>query len=242
MKIAFISDVHGNLEALTSVRKSLQNKRVDKVLFLGDIVGYGANPNECIEIVRDMSDDILAGNHDWAAIGKSNTDYFNTVAKEAIEWTQDQLTEDNKAFLASQSLIGEMEDFICVHSTPFHPEDWGYIISIADAYESFETFSQSLCFIAHSHNPIVFIKTDTKDIVARKPSQTKILKGFRYIIDIGSVGQPRDGNPLSCYGIYDTEKKECGLIRVQYAVTRAQEKILGAGLPPFLAERLGFGM
>ena len=242
MKIAFISDVHGNLEALTSVRKSLQNKRVDKVLFLGDIVGYGANPNECIEIVRDMSDDILAGNHDWAAIGKGNADSFNTVAREAIEWTQDQLTEDNKAFLSSQSLIGEMEDFIYVHSTPFHPEDWDYIISIADAYESFETFSQSLCFVAHSHDPIVFIKTDTRDIVPGKTSQIKIQKGFRYIINIGSVGQPRDGNPLSSYGIYDTEKKEYSLIRVQYAVTRAQEKILDAGLPPFLAERLGFGM
>lgn len=241
MKIAFISDVHSNLEALTSVRKSLQNVGNDKVLFLGDIVGYGANPNECIEIIKDLSDDILAGNHDWAAVGKSSAEYFNIVAKEAIEWTQDKLTEQNKAFLSSLALKGEWEELIYVHATPSHPEEWNYIFNIFDATDNFETFSQPLCFVAHSHQPVIFVQTKTGSISSERSTYMTLQKDFRYIINSGSVGQPRDGNPLSSYGIYDTEKKEYRLIRVQYDVTRAQKKILDAGLPPFLASRLGMG-
>jgi diadenosine tetraphosphatase ApaH/serine/threonine PP2A family protein phosphatase len=241
MKIAFISDVHSNLEALTSVRKSLQNVGIDKVLFLGDIVGYGANPNECIEIIKDLSDDILAGNHDWAAVGKSSAEYFNLVAKEAIEWTQDKLTEQNKAFLSSLALKGEWEELIFVHATPSHPEEWNYIFNIFDATDNFETFSQPLCFVAHSHQPVIFVQTKTGSISSKRSTYMTLQKDFRYIINSGSVGQPRDGNPLSSYGIYDTEKKEYRLIRVQYDVTRAQKKILDAGLPSFLASRLGMG-
>lgn len=241
MKIAFISDVHSNLEALTSVRKSLQNVGNDKVLFLGDIVGYGANPNECIEIIKDLSDDILAGNHDWAAVGKSSAEYFNIVAKEAIEWTQDKLTEQNKAFLSSLALKGEWEELIYAHATPSHPEEWNYIFNIFDATDNFETFSQPLCFVAHSHQPVIFVQTKTGSISSERSTYMTLQKDFRYIINSGSVGQPRDGNPLSSYGIYDTEKKEYRLIRVQYDVTRAQKKILDAGLPPFLASRLGMG-
>jgi predicted phosphodiesterase len=241
MKIAFISDIHSNLEALTAVSKSLQNQGPDIVLFLGDIVGYGADPNECIEMVRDIADDILAGNHDWAAVGKSSTDNFNPTAKKALEWTQSRLTKDSNNFLSSLSLKGKMENFIYIHSTPFRPEEWNYIFSLSDAVQSFDNFSQSLCFVAHSHIPVTFVQTAGGDTAFVQNPQFKLRKGFRYIINSGSVGQPRDGNPLSSYGIYDTKKKEYMLIRVQYDIEHARRKIIDAGLPESLANRLIVG-
>ena len=241
MKIAFISDIHSNLEALTAVSKSLQNQGPDIVLFLGDIVGYGADPNECIEMVRDIADDILAGNHDWAAVEKSSTDNFNPTAKKALEWTQSRLTKDSKNFLSSLSLKGKMENFIYIHSTPFRPEEWDYIYSLSDAAQSFDSFSQSLCFVAHSHIPVTFVQSAGGETAYVQNPQIKLQKGFRYIINSGSVGQPRDGNPLSSYGIYDTKKKEYMLIRVQYDIKNARRKIIDVGLPESLANRIIVG-
>jgi diadenosine tetraphosphatase ApaH/serine/threonine PP2A family protein phosphatase len=242
MKIAFISDIHGNFEALDSVKNSLLTEKVDRTICLGDIVGYGANPNECIDLLNKISDEIIAGNHDWASVSKTSIKYFNSFASEAVKWTRNKLTEKNRLFLSSLSLKKKAENCLYVHAAPLNPEHWDYITNLQDAAASFKTFSRQLCFVAHSHNPLIFIHTDTGEIICIRKSRLTIEKGFRYIINVGSVGQPRDGNPHSSYGIYDSEKKEYKLVRVPYDIAGAQKKILDSGLPPFLASRLESGI
>ncbi len=241
MKIALISDVHGNVEALQSVIATFAHYGVEQVIFLGDIVGYGANPNECIELLRGMSDCSIAGNHDYAAVGKTDITYFNPHAREAILWTAEVLSTDNKRFLAALPLMASRQSSIMVHSAPRHPELWDYIISPSDARTNFGNFSQQLCFIGHSHHPGIFMLDRSGGLCYKEATSVTIEANTRYIINVGSVGQPRDGNPLAAYGLYDTQAREYRLIRVAYNIARAQEKILAAGLPRFLAERIAAG-
>lgn len=241
MKIAVISDVHSNLEAFQSVTASFSNHGVEQVIFLGDIVGYGANPNECIELLKSICDCNIAGNHDYAAVGKTDITYFNLHAKEAILWTSDILSQDSKRFLASLPLTATLPDGLMVHSAPQHPELWDYIISLSDARIHFRNFTQQLCFIGHSHCPGIFMLDRSGALSFEELGSITVKKDTRYIINVGSVGQPRDGNPLSSYGLYDTTTKQYRLIRVPYNIATAQQKILAAGLPRFLAERIAVG-
>jgi diadenosine tetraphosphatase ApaH/serine/threonine PP2A family protein phosphatase len=241
MKIAFISDIHSNLEAFQAVIASLARYDVAKVMFLGDIVGYGANPNECIDLLRGIADCNIAGNHDSAAVDKTDISNFNPYAQEAVLWTKEVLTRQNALFLSSLPLTDALNDFMVVHSSPLHPELWDYVVSFSDAQISFRNFTQQLCFIGHSHHPGIFILDRTGTISAEEGVTMNFKEGNRYITNIGSVGQPRDGNPLSAYGMYDTETNEYRLIRVEYNIALAQQKILAAGLPRFLAERLSVG-
>ena len=241
MKIALISDIHSNLEAFQAVMASLAGHDIEKVMFLGDIVGYGANPNECIDLLRGIADCNIAGNHDFAAVDKTDISNFNPYAQEAVLWTKDVLTRQNALFLSSLPLTDALYDFMIVHSSPLHPELWDYVVSFSDARTSFENFTQQLCFIGHSHHPEIFVQDRAGRISVEEGVTMNFKEGNRYIINIGSVGQPRDGNPLSSYGLYDTETNEYRLIRVKYNIALAQQKILAAGLPRFLAERLSVG-
>jgi len=241
MKIALISDIHSNLEAFQAVMASLAGHDIEKVMFLGDIVGYGANPNECIDLLRSVADCYIAGNHDYAAVDKTDISYFNPYAQEAVLWTQEVLTRENALFLSSLPLTDALYDFMIVHSTPLHPELWDYVVYVSDAHIGFRNFTQQLCFIGHSHHPGIFVQDRAGRIFAEDQLTIKVKEGNRYIINIGSVGQPRDGNPLSAYGLYDTETNEYRLIRVEYNIALTQQKILAAGLPRFLAERLSVG-
>ncbi len=242
MRIAFIADVHGNLEALSAVRKSLSSQNPDRIIFLGDMVGYGASPNECIELIRSIAHDAIAGNHDRAAAGVYSPEGFNPNARAAIEWTRSQLTQPHKEYLASLPLKGRIADALYVHGTPLYPELWEYIFTVFDAYEVFNEFSEQLCFVAHSHYPIAFIRErETGSVESQSPLAIDLKHGYRYIINSGSVGQPRDGDPRASYGIYDVTQKQYQLIRVQYPLTFAQQKIIEAGLSPMLAHRLGVG-
>jgi predicted phosphodiesterase len=241
MKIALISDIHSNLEAFQAVMASLAGHDIEKVMFLGDIVGYGANPNECIDLLRSVADYYIAGNHDYAAVDKTDISYFNPYAQEAVLWTQEVLTRENALFLSSLPLTDALHDFMIVHSTPLHPELWDYVVYVSDAQIGFRNFAQQLCFIGHSHHPGIFVQDRAGRIFAEDQLTIKVKEGNRYIINIGSVGQPRDGNPLSSYGLYDTETNEYRLIRVKFNIALAQQKIIAAGLPRFLAERLSVG-
>ena len=241
MKIALISDIHSNLEAFQAVMASLAGHDIEKVMFLGDIVGYGANPNECIDLLRSVADCYIAGNHDYAAVNKTDISYFNPYAQEAVLWTQEVLTIENALFLSSLPLTDTLYDFMVVHSTPLHPELWDYVVYVSDAQIGFRNFTQQLCFIGHSHHPGIFVQDRAGRISAEERITMNFKESNRYIINIGSVGQPRDGNPLSSYGLYDTETNEYRLIRVEYNIALAQQKILAAGLPRFLAERLSVG-
>ena len=241
MKFALLSDIHGNLEALQSVVNDLSVEKADGIYCLGDIVGYGADPGQCIEIIQDLTSWIVAGNHDWAAAGITDTTYFNPVAKSAIEWTTEKLITSHRSFLAKLPLTYDLPQMKLVHATPYEPETWHYIFSRREALRSFQHYEQQICFIGHSHTPVIFVK-DKEDEISLLPEDSFTLEdNYRYLINVGSVGQPRDGDPRAAYGIYDTEDNRFTLKRISYNIEAAQEKILEAGLPYFLATRLAEG-
>jgi diadenosine tetraphosphatase ApaH/serine/threonine PP2A family protein phosphatase len=242
MKVALISDIHGNLEAFRAVRESIAAHQAEEIIFIGDIVGYGADPNDCIELLRTLTNFSVAGNHDFASVRKTPLKYFNPPAQEAIVWTAQKLTEENSRFLSSLPLLGYRHGFTFVHSTPMLPHRWDYIMTTEEAAVSFSNFSGQICFTGHSHHPTIFIQQENGTPAESGNPAIILNDDCRYIINIGSVGQPRDGTPLASYGLYDTETNKFRLIRVAYDIAAAQRKIRAAGLPSFLASRLALGI
>ena len=236
MRIAIISDIHGNLEALNTVLEYLEKNNIKQVYCLGDIVGYGPNPNECVDLIKKHCKKAVIGNHDHAALGLTSTEYFNDFAKIATYWTTLNLTPESREYLASLHLTYKTKDFMLVHSTPSNPAIWHYILSDNDAHYEFDFFKQKLCFIGHSHFPIVFY-----DQGHFRNTQVNIDSDFRYIINVGSVGQPRDGNPKTCFCVYNTETHELVYVRLDYDIEKVRNKIIKANLPYFLADRLTKG-
>ncbi|MFQ5715953.1 MAG: metallophosphoesterase family protein, partial [Nitrospinales bacterium] len=214
----------------------------DKKVCLGDMVGYGADPNPCVELIRDRADLILAGNHDYAAVGKTDVSYFNPDAYKACIWTHDELTDDNKEFLRSLPVRKLEGGIFWAHSSPFQPLAWHYIFSAVDGARNFDYFDASVCFVGHTHKPIILQKDPAGQIETCSGSFWKLRPGNRYIINAGSIGQPRDGNPDPSFGIYDTESGTIEIRRFSYDRSTARKKILENGLPPFLAERLDLGL
>ena len=241
MKLAFISDIHSNLEALESCLAVIDREGYDAIVCLGDTVGYGPSPNECVELVRSRAGLSLAGNHDHAAIGFLDTSYFNEYARQAIVWTSSVLTSENAEYLRSLEISTEKWNQLFCHSTPFQPEMWNYIFTTEDARLNFAFFEQSTCFIGHSHQPFIVGLTREGEIEVCPDPECKLDPQSRYIINVGSVGQPRDGNPDSCIAFYDTEARHIRLQRVPYAVEKVQERMVRVGLHPFLVERLAYG-
>lgn len=232
MRIAIISDIHGNLEALEKTLSVIRDHGADSVVCLGDIVGYGASPNAVIELIRSATPHVLLGNHDEAAIQIEKTEYFNPYARIAAEWTHDELTDDNKGFIKKLPFTLEQEGILFVHSSPFQPEEWHYIITPADAGSNFDYFTQAVCFIGHSHIPDVFCD-DNRSM--------EVVRGKKFLINVGSVGQPRDSDPRSSFGMFDTDSWTYQNIRTEYDVDKAAAKIRKAGLPKPLADRLFIG-
>ena len=241
MKYAILSDIHSNLEAFQAVLKDLSQERVDQVIFLGDIVGYCADPNQCIEILKGLTTITVAGNHDWAAAGLTETSNFTPVAKTAIEWTARMITKENREFLKKLPLIQNHHNLTLVHATPYQPYEWGYIFFLQEASLNFKYYDHQICFIGHSHKPVAFVE-DEEGRTSILPGTTFALRdSHRYIINAGSVGQPRDGNPRASYGIYNPDDACFTLKRISYDIERTQKKIIEAGLPHFLASRLSSG-
>ncbi len=236
MRIAVISDIHGNLEALNAVIEYLQEREIKNVYCLGDIVGYGPNPNECVQTVAKHAMTTVIGNHDHAVLGLTSTEYFNDFAKISTFWTSNALSQDNREFLSGLNFTHSIDDILLVHATPSDPPMWHYILSEMDARHEFDHFSQKVCFIGHSHFPIVF----SREGFSRRMKQ-KLNGQDKYIINVGSVGQPRDGNPKACFCVYDQEMQEIEYVRLAYDVYTTRTKIIQAGLPVFLAERLTKG-
>lgn len=245
MNYAIISDIHGNYDALSAVLSDILRSGVDRVICLGDIVGYGAEPQKCIEEVRSLSGWAVAGNHDYGAIGKLDLSYFNANARRAAEWTESVLSSADRRYLADLPLVKQAGsdgcELIAVHSTPARPEDWHYILSIDEAEYQFEQFSQRLCLIGHSHQPVFWQLSPAGECSVIGREYLRIETGRRYIINVGSVGQPRDGDARACYALCDSARRELVIRRVEYNIGAAQKKILKAGLPPRLAERLAHG-
>lgn len=241
MRHAVISDVHGNIEALTAVLADIKKRKADSVLFLGDAVGYGPEPNECVRTLKAECSVLLAGNHDWAAIGLAERKHFNPYARAAIEWTAGALRADCISALGDFSLTHQRpeEGLFLVHATPKEPERWHYLFSLWDAEVNFKCFSEKVCLLGHSHQPLIMERFPSGDMATERGGLT-FGKTERYIINVGSVGQPRDGDPRACYAMLADDGVR--LHRVTYDIPKTQKKMGDAGLPHPLIERLSRGL
>jgi predicted phosphodiesterase len=246
MRYLVFTDIHGNLEALLAVLKVVVKKRIDHYLFLGDLVGYGASPNEVVQklaALKPMS--LVRGNHDKAVCGLDSVQTFNPIAASAIYWTKSRITKKNFDYLYKIKKSPEIihETITICHGAPFD-EDY-YIFGEFDAAEAFHYFQTPVCFFGHTHFPFVYTEKDQLvegTFLVGRANEVKLEKGVRYLINPGSVGQPRDRNPLAAFAIYDSDARSVKFYRVEYEIAEAQRKILEQNLPSALAERLTLGI
>jgi predicted phosphodiesterase len=243
MRYAVFSDIHSNLEAYEAVLADCSGEKPDKYFCGGDIIGYGADPSECIARTRALGAVAVAGNHDWAAVGVISTDDFTAHARAAVLWTAQALGGGDKEYLKSLPILHK-DAFAMVHGSPNRPEEFEYIFGLNHAYSAFLKMQEDnmrICFVGHTHAAGVFVEDGEGYITYNSWPEVKLQDGNRYIINTGSVGQPRDNNPDAAYCIYDDDKKIVRIKRVRYEVEAAQKKIIKAGLPRLLAERLALG-
>jgi diadenosine tetraphosphatase ApaH/serine/threonine PP2A family protein phosphatase len=246
LRYLIISDLHANLEALQAVLADAGRRGFDRTVCLGDLVGYAADPNEVIAEVRRLEPVIVRGNHDKVISGVESGDQFNVLALRSCEWTRDALTEENRQYLAGlpRGPLPVDGAFWIAHGTPLDED--AYILNDFDAIEVFRDFPEEVCFFGHSHLPTVFALSDPEGFYLMSPMEDEeslaLKPGWRYLVNCGSVGQPRDRNPKAAYGIYDAAARRLELVRVPYDVQETQRKILATDLPPFLADRLAFGV
>jgi predicted phosphodiesterase len=236
MQVALFGDIHANLEALEAVLADAREHNCSDYVCLGDVVGYNANPVECLNIVRDMGCAIVKGNHDEEAYGDHSLDMMNPIAAHALAWTRKQLSEDKRSWLKNLRMIQQIEDFTIVHSTLDQPSNWSYVTNRFDAMANFSYQFSQICFHGHTHIPKVYVRD--RRVHEIEADTLQIEEGVKYFINIGSVGQPRDGDPRGCYVIYDTESRSIVFRRVEYDIKKTQQKIIAAGLPEILSDRL----
>ena len=227
MRIAVISDIHGNLPALETVVAHADSLGVAAFWCLGDIVGYGPFPNECTALVRERCSIVLQGNHDSGLVGETNVQEFNRDGLRAILWSREVVTRENAEFLRKLPLKAVAEDVTLVHATPHDPGRWDYILTLHAAQDAFQAFTTDLCFVGHSH---------VAGIIPEK--SLRGMSGDRRIVNVGSVGQPRDGNPASAFALFNTDDRTVEIVRVKYDIQKTADAIRHAGLPEFLAKRL----
>jgi predicted phosphodiesterase len=239
MRIALFGDIHANLEALEAVLADASELGATEYVCLGDVVGYNADPAACLEIVRAMNCPTVKGNHDDEASGTHSVDSMNPVAAAALEWTRQQLSDEQRQWLTRLRMVRQVMDFTVVHSTLDQPANWNYVTNRFDAMANFSYQFTPVCFHGHTHVPRVFVQTDKVQEV--QADSIAIEPGAKYFINVGSVGQPRDGDWRACYAIYDFDSKVVTYRRIEYDIAKAQAKIIAAGLPPMLAERIAEG-
>ena len=232
MKIAVFSDIHSNLEALAAALSEIEKRGAEAIYCLGDIVGYGADAARCVDIVREVCTRAVLGNHDLAVATGRGLKVLPPDGRAAARHNHDQLSPEQRAWLASLPLKVKENGCTFAHATPEHPEAWYRVDSYIVAQAQFMHFDTDVCFVGHTHNPAVM--ADRLGVLQVRP-------GNRYLINVGSVGQPRDQNPRLCLAFFDTEAFQYELLRVPYHVERAAAKIIEAGLPNRLAERLKVG-
>ena len=239
MKYAILGDIHSNWEALQTVMEDARKQGVTKYACVGDIVGYNANPVECLELVRSLNCACVRGNHDHYCSHPEDLNGFHPLAADVVSWTRRQLSDEQQGYLRNLRYSMPVETFTIVHSTLDTPEMWGYVFDKLEADANFAYQTTSLCFYGHTHVPLAFEKTDT--IRFGLYTRVKIGLGKKYFINVGSVGQPRDGDPRAAYVVYDMLNNVVELRRLSYDIETAQKKILDAGLPPRVAARLAVG-
>ena len=239
MKFAIIADIHANLEAFRVVLEDCKKQKVTHYACLGDVVGYNANPKECLDIVRDMAIPVVKGNHDEYCSTEEHLDGFNPAAAEAVNWTRKQLTNEDRQWLRDLKYTRMVTSFTIVHATLDGPQRWGYVFDKLAAAASFTYQNTSVCFFGHTHVPVAFMRDNV--VRGGTYSKFKVEPGKKYFVNVGAVGQPRDNNPKAAYVAYDVHEGTIELRRLEYDIAAAQKKILAAGLPERLAERLAYG-
>lgn len=233
MQIALISDIHSNLQALEAVMERIDGVSVDTIFCLGDVVGYGADPSACLEIVRERCSGIVLGNHDLAVSTGLHASYLPKDGRKAARQNRKALSEGELEFLKSLPYFLEEEACSLVHATPLTPERWIRLSSFQLSQAQFDCFETNVCFVGHSHKP---------SVISDKLGVHQVRHGHRYLINIGSVGQPRDGDPRACVAFFNTERCEYRLERIEYDIEKAAERIKEEGLPKRLGKRLASGV
>lgn len=239
MRYGIFGDVHSNLQALEAVLGAFREQGVDQLICLGDLVGYGGDPQACLDLVRELDPHLVGGNHDWGVAGRLSLTYFNPAARAAIEWTRSQLPPETVKWLGTLEVTGMADEQIALsHSTVHDPHLFEYLVTPYDAYLSFRHLTTDLAFVGHSHVPATFFDGNPVTPVYEPEVE---LAGRRAIANVGSVGQPRDGNPDAAFGVYDQETGRLAVHRVPYDVEAAAARIREAGLPSILSDRLHLG-
>jgi predicted phosphodiesterase len=238
-RYAILGDIHANWEALSAVLEDAESNNVDSYICVGDIVGYNANPSECLDKVKEICVAVVRGNHDHYVSHDECLDDFHPLAANVIDWTRKQLSEDQIKYLRNLRLSRMIDGFTIVHSTLDMPEKWGYVLDTLDAAANFNYQNTSVCFHGHTHVPVVFERHS--HVTRNEFSTFNTTLGRKYFINTGSVGQPRDGDIRASYIIYEPKKRTVELRRVEYDIAATQRKIIEAGLPDRLAKRLDFG-
>jgi predicted phosphodiesterase len=261
-KYAVLSDIHSNLEALTTVLEKCRELGITEYISLGDVVGYNANPNECLALVRNLNVvSRVRGNHDdYAVRGDIAESGFNANAKKAVAWTREQISEDDRQWLDEAKYEARFLNATLVHATLDTPQNWGYILDQFNAEDNFTYQRTNLCFCGHSHVPVAFVKKQLtnpgerpieminswngdvdEDVTIPAAVEVEYRKNNKYLFNIGSIGQPRNGDPRASFAVWDTDRMTVTRHRLPYDIAATQQKILDAGLPERLAERLVYG-
>ena len=237
---AVLGDIHANLDALNVVLDDCRSQGVTDFLCTGDVVGYNACPHECMDIIRAIGCPVVVGNHDFYVSSRQNLDDFNPAAAAVVQWTRKQLSVDELYWLRNLPFTHTQMGVTLVHSTMDNPENFGYVFDNLQAEANFLNQKTPVCFHGHTHCPMIYEKS-MNGVFRIDAQDFKLPIGRKYFINVGSVGQPRDGDPRACYCIYEPSKHLLEYRRLEYDVAAAQARIREAGLPDHLADRLARG-
>lgn len=237
--VAIISDIHGNLQALQAVLADIESLGIEELLCLGDVVGYGGQPRECVELIIEEGFKTVQGNHDAYVATNDPISGISAEARQVIDWTRSVLTEELRAWLASLPLVWQADDYEAVHASLHLPKQWDYVLEASAAAKHFQHQQKDLCFIGHSHQPKMFVAGE--DSALDITNLESIRKGCMQVVNVGSVGQPRDKDERACYAVYRRAECDVWWRRVDYDIKGAQNAISAAGLPGKYAHRLSVG-
>lgn len=244
MKYGILGDIHSNLSALSTVLDAFKSEGVDHVISVGDVVGYGAAPRECIDLVRSVEATVVKGNHDAACVDEIDVVYFNNYAREAVAWTQTQLSPDEMRWLSELPMTANLAHCSVSHGTLHQPELFNYIQSTTDADPSLDIMELPVCFVGHTHVPVALLRLhdDPLRTAYTVDHVVDLSEAYRALINVGSVGQPRDEDARAAYAIFDSQESTVTIKRVEYDIEQEAARIRSAGLPGVLADRLFLGV
>jgi diadenosine tetraphosphatase ApaH/serine/threonine PP2A family protein phosphatase len=244
MKYGILGDIHSNLSALRAVLDRLQAEGVDRLVSVGDVVGYGAAPHECIALLREVGATVVLGNHDAACVERLDTLYFNPYALAAVEWTRGVLEREEREWLLSLPLVEHLEHCSVAHGTLFEPEKYDYIQGPRDADPSLDIMPLPVCFVGHTHVPVTLLRPrdDPTRTAYTMETEIDLEEAYRALVNVGSIGQPRDEDPRAAYAVFDAARSHVSIRRVAYDIELEANRIRAANLPSVLAERLYLGV